>query len=77
MNKAVFLEQFKGQFIDGDEISLSPEMPFREIGSFDSLTGMAIIVMIKDEYGADISEPEFRSCNTVGEMYDLVLSKAK
>jgi acyl carrier protein len=76
MDREAFLLEFKDQFIDADEISVTWTKPFREIGSFDSLTGMAIIVMIKDVFGVDISEQEFKSCLTPAEMYDLVVSKA-
>jgi len=76
MDKAAFLTQFRDQFIDADEISLDWTTPFREVGSFDSLTGMAIIVMIKDEFGVDITEKEFKACATAGELYDQVIAKA-
>lgn len=75
MDREVFLLQFKDQFIDADEISVTWTKPFREIGSFDSLTGMAIIVMIKDEFGVDIAEQEFKACLTPGDIYELVVSK--
>ena len=75
MDKAHFITQMKDQFVDADEIVLAETTPFREIGSFDSLTGMAIIVMIKDEMGVDISEKEFKSCQTADELYNLALSK--
>ena len=75
MNKETFLQQFREQFMDAGEIVVAETTPFREIGSFDSLTGMAIIVMIKDEYDVDVSETEFKSCATPGELYDLIVSK--
>ena len=75
MDKVSFLAKFKDQFIDAEDITVEAETPFREIGSFDSLTGMAIIVMIKDEMGVDVSEKEFKSCQTADELYSLELLK--
>lgn len=76
MDKASFLEKFKDQFIDAEEITVEVMTPFREIGSFDSLTGMAIIVMIKDDYDVEVSEKEFKSCQTAGDLYELVKAKS-
>jgi len=70
-----FLNKFKEQFIDSEEISLTLDDDFRKIDSYDSLTGMAIIVMIKDEFGVDLTDEEFKSLPTVKAVYDYVVSK--
>jgi len=70
-----FVNNFKDQFIDGDEISFKLETEFRLIESWDSLTGMSIIVMIRDIYGVDVTDFEFKSCKTVLEVFELVASK--
>lgn len=51
---------------------LDTKVPFRTVGSWDSLTGMAIIVMIEDKYGVKISDSEFRSLITVQDIIDFV-----
>lgn len=66
-----FIIKFKDQYIDGDTFKLEPESEFRQIGSWDSLTGMAILVMIKDDYGVDISAETFKTLKTVREVYDI------
>ena len=53
------------------------ESEFRKIMSYDSLTGMTIIVMFKDEYGIDISDADYKSMKTVQELYDYVILKTK
>ena len=68
-----FVEKFKDQFIDADEFELDAQSEFRKIDSWDSLTGMAILVMIKDEFKVDFSENKFRECKTVQDVYDEVL----
>lgn len=69
-----FAAKFQNQYIDAETFSLTPHSEFRQIGSWDSLTGMAILVMIKDEYGVDISAEAFRSMRTVAEVYTFVSS---
>lgn len=75
MESKAFLEKFTEQFIDFDDITIELDSNFRDIDSFDSLTGMAIIMMIEDEYEKKIEDQEFKSCKTVQELFDLVQSK--
>ena len=70
-----FLNKFKGQFIDEDSINLTIDDDFRKIESYDSLTGMAILVMIKDELGIDLTDEEYKSLHTVKAIYEYVISK--
>jgi len=77
MEGSTFLENVKKQFIDPDEIELTMSCDFREIDSYDSLTGMTIVVMLKDEYGIDISEADYKSMKTIQELFDYVLLKTK
>ena len=75
MDKQKFVENVKKQFVDADDISLTLNMNFRQIESYDSLTGMTIMVMIKDVYGIDLSDSEYKSQKTVENLFDLVESK--
>jgi acyl carrier protein len=63
-----FLENFKNQLLDEDDAeNLSENTRFRDLASWDSLTGMAIIVMIEDNV--------FRSFQTIGEIHKFIESK--
>lgn len=75
MDKSTFVENVKAQFLEPAEVSLEISSNFREVDSYDSLTGMTIMVMLKDEYGVDISDEEYRSKKTVQDLYDFVVSK--
>ena len=75
MDKQEFVENVKSQFIDAEDISLTLNTDFRQIESYDSLTGMTIMVMIKDVYGIDLSDSEYKSQKTVENLFDLVESK--
>jgi len=76
MDREIFLQKVIAQFVDLDKI-LSFESNFRENNSYDSLTGMTIMVMIKDDYGIDITENEYRSKKSIAELYDFVNQNKK
>ena len=69
-----FLLKFKDQFIDADSIEIIGDTKFRHIGSYDSLTGMAIIVMIDDDYGVRIDDEVYKSLQTPKEIFDYINS---
>ena len=75
MQRDKFIEDFKSQFIDSDEIAVDASTEFRKIGSWDSLTGMAVLVMIKDEYGVDMADTDLKKCNTLQDIFEFVSSK--
>jgi len=75
MEQDKFIQDFKSQFIDEDEITVEASTKFRDIGSWDSMTGMAVLVMIKDEYGIDMSDTDLKKCTTVQEIFDFVSAK--
>jgi acyl carrier protein len=75
MEQDKFINDFKSQFIDSDEIAVDASTEFRKIGSWDSLTGMAVLVMIKDEYGVDMADTDLKKCNTVEDIFEFVSSK--
>ncbi|GAA3736203.1 hypothetical protein GCM10022422_19090 [Flavobacterium ginsengisoli] len=77
MEKEIFVSNVRQQFIDAEEIVLEMSTEFRQLDSYDSLTGMTIMVMIKDEYGVDISESDYRAKKTVQELYEYVLAKTE
>lgn len=74
MDKLIFIEKVKEQFLEING-ELEFDSVFRDQDSYDSLTGMTIMVMIKDEFGIDITENEYRSKKTISELYDFVIEK--
>jgi len=69
-----FLLKFKTQYIDADSIILESDSMFRDIDSYDSLTGMAILVMIKDEFGIDIPDEVFLLLQTPRKIFEYIQS---
>jgi acyl carrier protein len=68
-----FLEKFKAEFLDAENIEFTGGIKFRDLDSWDSLTGMAIQVMIEDNYGVKLSVEKFEAFNIIGEVYEHVL----
>lgn len=73
MEKEIFISNVKEQFIDAEDVDFAMNTEFRQLDTYDSLTGMTIMVMIKDEYGIDISEEEYRSKKNLQELYDFII----
>ena len=72
MNQKEFIKNLKNQYVDSDEIQLDMSTKFKELDSFDSLTGMSIIVFIKDEFNIDLSQKDFKTIETVQQLYDHI-----
>jgi acyl carrier protein len=74
MDLTAFTELLKSEFIDANNIELTPTTKFRDIGSWDSLTGMSINILIEEQFGVIISESEFKACATTTELYQIILA---
>ncbi|GGK78174.1 acyl carrier protein [Rufibacter glacialis] len=75
MEAKAFIDNFREQFIDADEITVGMDTRFRDLPTWDSLTGMSILVMIQDDYQVSFTAEELKQCNTVQEVYDKVSLK--
>lgn len=66
-------DHFKGKFvdqlIDEDESKINEETKFRDLSSWDSLTAMAVIAMIEDDYKVKIPDDVFRNFVTVNDIF--------
>ena len=70
-----FIDNFRNQFIDADDITVTPDTDFRQLPTWDSLTGMSVLVMVQDEYGVEMKDIDIKSCKTVGDIYEFIKSK--
>lgn len=75
----VTFEEFRVFFSEAIEdeevILLSLDSNFKEIESWDSFSGMAVISMVDEKFGIIIKAEEMAKINTFRELYDLILSK--
>ena len=77
MNLLEFTSAVQAQFIDGKELKISPNSEFRDWEGFDSLTGMAILVMIEDNFNYRMSVSDFLKCKTSADLYNFVQNAIK
>ena len=68
-----FIKNFKEQLEDPTIQDISIDTPFRLIPTWDSLTGMAVQMMIKDKYDAFIPDEEFKKAITINDLYNLMI----
>lgn len=77
IDSKIFFTDFQNEFIDPENIEINELTEFRKIGSWDSLTGMAIFVMIQDKYSTEFSDAAFQSCTTAGDVLDRIMEYQK
>lgn len=72
MNEQLFISKFTEQLegYEGDAINLDTD--FRSIDVWDSLTGIAVQVMINDDFSAAIPDAEFAAAKKVGDLFALM-----
>ena len=72
-----FIRKFREQLMDPDDNSVTAETKFRDLDDWDSLTAMAEISMIEDEYGVKIADEQFKLFNTVGDIFHFINTQNK
>lgn len=70
-----FIQKFAEQFDETDASEIQADTIFQELDEWSSMTAMAIIAFVKTEYGKTVTGREIRSCETVEDLYNLVVSK--
>lgn len=70
-----FAELLKEQYFDSASIEFGVDTDIRSIESFDSLTGMSMLVVIKDEFDLDIDEATWKTLNTPRDILDYIQSQ--
>lgn len=70
-----FIVNFANQFEDTDASEIQANTVFQELEEWSSLMVMAVIAMVKINYGKTITGSEIRHCNTVESLYKLVAEK--
>jgi acyl carrier protein len=67
-----FIKELKKQFIDGDEIEINEKSILRDFDSWDSLTAMSIIFMIKEVYDFNVDLEDFKLDRTPEDLYGRI-----
>lgn len=75
MDLKEFTALMKEQYYDAAEITFDEDTDIRSIGSFDSLTGMSMMLAIKDNFDLDIDEKQWKSLSTSRQILDFINSQ--
>ena len=75
MNIEQFIIDFTSCFEDTDSKEITPDLTFKNLEEWDSLTTLAVIGMCKKSYQVTVTGTEVREANTVEDLYNLVASK--
>jgi acyl carrier protein len=77
MDKQDFIARFTEQLEGHDGTPIKMDTVFRTIDVWDSLTGVAVQIMISDVYNSAIPDAEFRASITVEDLYLLAIKHQK
>lgn len=70
-----FLSKFEETVSSSPSGPLTAETPLGDLTQWDSLTYLMTINLVEENAGVTITGTELQNCNTVGDIYDLTVSK--
>lgn len=70
-----FIEKFVEIFDDTVSATLTPETKFRELDEWSSLSALALIAMVDEEYDAELKGDEIRKADTIADLFEVVKAK--
>lgn len=70
-----FIQKFAEQFEDIDANSLTGDTNFRKLDEWSSLTALAVIAMVDEEYDIRIKGSDIRTAMTIEDLFNIVKSK--
>lgn len=70
-----FIKELANQFDETSEEELTPNCVIQELDEWSSISVMGIIAMAKTEFGKTITGKDIRSCETVEDLFNLIVSK--
>ncbi len=77
MKKEEFIKNMIELLEVEDASEITDATSFKDLEEWDSLTALSTISMVDDEYGITITNKDLKSVNTIGELFDFVVSKEK
>jgi acyl carrier protein len=67
-----FINNFAEQFDDTEIEEFRPDVEFKALDEWSSLTSLQIIAMVDDEYNIVIESEDIRDTETIQELFDLI-----
>ena len=72
-----FTQIIRDQFLEDDPSKITTEIEFRTLSSWDSLTGMAVLATIEDEFKVKINVNDFKQMKTILDLFNFVNAQNK
>ena len=70
-----YISAFADQFEDTDPNEITENTKFHDLDEWDSLIALAVLNMTEKRFGKRISFDEMKNCNTIKELFDIVVTK--
>jgi acyl carrier protein len=70
-----FVQLFAERFDDTEESMFAPNTEFRTLDEWSSLISLSVIAMVDEEFDVALKGADFRSANTIEDLYKIVISK--
>ncbi len=70
-----FVKAFSEEFDETPIENFAALTDYKSLDEWGSLTALSIIAMVDDQMEKRITGADLRSCNTIEELYNLVLTK--
>ena len=70
-----FIKKFSEQFDDTDPSEITADTNYKDLDEWSSLLGMLVIAFVRTEMGKSVTGDELRSCDTVEQLYNLIMAK--
>lgn len=70
-----FIKNFAEQFDDTDAKEISASTIFHDLNEWDSLIALAVLNMTEKQYGKKITFQEMKICNTIKDLFDVIVAK--
>ncbi len=70
-----FIEKFAAEFEMTEPEEFNEDTQYRELEEWDSLLGLSIIGMIKNNYDVKVTGEEVKNADTIKGLYEIVESR--
>lgn len=70
-----FVLAFADEFEMTEQSEFKANTEFKTLDEWSSLTALAIIAMVDEQMGKDITGADIRGCKTIEDLYNLVEAK--
>jgi acyl carrier protein len=75
MNREAFITAFQEQFDDTDQSLITFETKYKDLDEWSSMMALVIIAFVDDSYSYSLSGDDFKTAETVEDLYQIILKK--